>query len=100
VLNLKGLEKAEKGNAKMENASEAMMPAEQLMTKGFGEIAIDPSSRQTTGILRSRFIRGEEVADKGSAPFSAALKDKNSITRKVLAVNVYLVCNSNDCERY
>ncbi len=38
----------------------------------------------------------ENEEAKGGAPFSGALKDKESITRKVLAVNVYLVCNSND----
>ena len=44
--------------------------------------------------------RGDgEVAGKGGAPFSAALKDERSITQKVLAVNVYLVCNSNECGR-
>ena len=36
----------------------------------------------------------ENEGDKGGAPFSAALWTK-SITQKVLAVNVYLVCNSN-----
>ena len=36
---------------------------------------------------------------KGGAPFSAALKDKGSITQKVLAVNVYLTVHSNDCGR-
>ena len=36
---------------------------------------------------------------KGGAPFSAALREK-SITLKVLAVNVYLVCNSNGLGNY
>jgi hypothetical protein len=36
----------------------------------------------------------ENEGDKGSAPFSAAVKDKVSITLK-LAVNIYSVCNSN-----
>ena len=36
---------------------------------------------------------------KGGAPFSAAIRDKNKITQEVLAVNVYLVGNSNDCGR-
>ena len=37
----------------------------------------------------------ENEGDKGGAPFSAGVKDKGSITPKVLVVNVYLVCNSN-----
>jgi len=36
----------------------------------------------------------ENEGDKGSAPFSAAVKDKVSMTLK-LAVNIYSVCNSN-----
>jgi len=36
---------------------------------------------------------------KGGAPFSAALRTK-SITQKVLAVNVYLVCNSHGLGNY
>ncbi len=46
---------------------------------------VDPSSRQTSGSAKPRVTRGNEVADKG-----------RSIARKALAVNVYLVCNSNE----
>ena len=46
--------------------------------------------------------RGEdgEVADKGWRSFRRGQKDNAGMTRKVLAVNVYLVCNSNDYGRY
>jgi hypothetical protein len=42
VLNLKGLEKAGKRNAKMENASEAMEPNGTVDGRGFGGIAMAP----------------------------------------------------------
>jgi hypothetical protein len=39
------------------------------------------------------------AADKGRRSFLRHGDNKNSITQEVLAVNVYLVCNSNDCGR-
>ena len=40
-----------------------------------------------------------EVADKGRRSFLRGDGNKTSITQKVLAVNVYLVGNSNGCGR-
>jgi len=42
-------------------------------------------------------MKVESWRTKGGAPFSAALKDEESITQEVLAVNVYLSIYSNDC---
>jgi len=41
----------------------------------------------------------ERWRTNGGAPFSAALKDGESITQEVLPVNVYLDVHSNDCGR-
>jgi hypothetical protein len=65
VLILRGLGKA--GSLKMENGREVAMPEEHGR-------------------------RGEETEKqrtKEGAPFSAALKDNQSITHKVLAANIY-----------
>ncbi len=56
---------------------------------------MDPSCRQATGSAESRVTRGKEVADKGRRSFLRGAEGQGSITRKVLAVNVYLVGNSN-----
>ena len=58
-----------------------------------GREAVVPSGH------RWRDVEMEKQRTKEGAPFSAALKDKGSITQKVLAVNVYLMCNSNECGR-
>ena len=41
-----------------------------------------------------------DVADKGRRPLLRTVKARDTITQKALAVNVYLVCNSNDYGRY
>ena len=40
-----------------------------LDSEGFGGIAVDPSSRQTSGSAKPRVSRGNEVADKGRRSF-------------------------------
>ena len=80
------------GNGKWQETGRA---SAALDSEGFRRIAMDPSSRQTTGSARSRVTRGREVADKGRRSFLRRGERQGSITRKVLAVNVYLVCNSN-----
>src|SRR6266704_873906 len=44
-------------------------------------------------------LKMERWRTKEGAPFSAALKDEESITQEVLAVNVYLGVHSNDWGR-
>ena len=100
MLILKGVRGSRKWKCEKGEWQESGRVSAALNGEGFRDIAMDPSSRQTTGSARSGGTRGKEVADKGRRSFLRRAEDKGSITRKVLAVNVYLVGNSNGLGNY
>ncbi len=80
----------------------------EYQKKGVAKFAICNRMKTKEGARKGRCKESDQgwwVAEmqrqrtKGGAPFSAAIRDKNKIAQEVLAVNVYLVGNSNDCGR-
>ena len=78
-----------KGNAEAPRTDDRRFRANRLFRKAEGGEPAWPGAADEDG----------EIADKG-APFSAHGEEEKSVTLKVLFVNVYLMCNSNDCETY
>ena len=79
-----------KGNAEALRTDERRFRAKRLFRKaGGGELAW-PGAADEDG----------EIADKGRRSFLRRGEGERSITLKVLFVNVYLMCNSNDCETH
>jgi hypothetical protein len=62
-------------------------------------IAMAPSSPNLLGAQGTWFTRGKERADKGKRSFLRRTDNRSSITQEVLDVDVYLVCNFNNCGR-
>ena len=62
-------------------------------------IAMAPSSPNLPGAQGTWFTRGKERADKGKRSFLRRTDNRSSITQEVLDVDVYLVCNFNNCGR-
>ena len=87
------------GSAKMENGRKGAEPVEQWMAKDLEALRWAPCLGKRPGAQDRVSLGVKRQRTKGGAPFSAALKDKGSITLKVLHVNIYCEYNSNDCAR-
>ena len=79
-----------RGNADALRTDERRFRAKRLFRKAGGGVLAWPGAADEDG----------EVADKGRRSFLRRGEGERSITLKVLFVNVYLMCNSNDCETH
>ena len=80
--------KKEKGNAQTPRTDERRFGAKSLFRKPRGGEPAWPGAADESG----------EIADKGRRSFLRHGEEERSITQKVSIVNVYFMCNSNDCE--